>query len=265
MPTQAAAAWYHNKLPEHPADLPAFLNDVRHFAAGEYADALMKGDAISQSEQNAVLAALHRYTGLSESYLRESKLRIPSDRFEKELFRSSEQTVGRLDARFLGYDLDVMGDSPDYDPSDVAVSGAFVGAFNDYVRKALHYYSDEHYYPTHYDVVNRGWNWNRGERSRPAATNVADDLQEAMTKNPHLRVFSANGYYDFATPFFGTEYTLSHLSLPAALRSHITYGYYESGHMIYLHTPALAKLKADLSRFYDGARAGEYFTHGAIY
>ena len=253
LPTQAAAAWYHNRLPQRPADLGAFLADVRRFAGGDYADALIKGDSISASQRSAIVAALHRYTGLSEEYIRESKLRIPPDRFEKELFRGSEETLGRLDSRFLGYDLDVMGDSPDYDPSDVAVSGTFVGAFNNYIRNTLHYASDEHYYPTHYDVVNRGWNWNRGPRSRPTATNVADDLQEAMTKNPHLRVFSANGYYDFATPFYGTEYTLSHLSLPAALQSHITYGFYESGHMIYLHTPALAKLKSDLSRFYDAA------------
>jgi len=253
LPTEAAAAWYHNRLPERPASLTSFLSEVRHFAGGEYADGLLKGDAISASEQSAVVASLHRYTGLSESYIRESNLRIPPGRFEKELLRADQQTLGRLDSRFLGYDLDVMADSPEYDPSDVAVSGAFVGASNDYVRKDLHFITDEHYYPTHYDVVNRGWNWNRGERSSPIATNVADDLQEAMTKNPHLRVFSANGYYDFATPFFGTEYTLAHLSLSPALQSHITYGFYESGHMIYLHTPSLARLKADLSRFYDAA------------
>jgi carboxypeptidase C (cathepsin A) len=253
LPTEAAAAWYHNKVPDRPSDLGRFLDDARRFAASEYAAALMKGASVSASEENAVAAVLHRYTGLSESYIRESKLRVPPWRFEKELLRPQEETLGRLDSRFLGYDLDTMGDSADYDPADVAVSGAFVGAFNTYVRGTLHYVSDERYYPTHYDVVSRGWNWNRGERSNPLATNVGDDLQEAMTKNPHLRVFSANGYYDFATPFFGTEYTLAHLSLPSALQSHITYGYYESGHMIYLHTPSLAKLRADLSRFYDSA------------
>ena len=253
LPTEAAAAWYHNRLPERPTDLSAFLAEVRRFAGGQYTDALLKGDALPSDQQTAIIAALHRYTGLPETYIRESKLRIPPDRFEKELLRGSEETLGRLDARFLGYDLDVMADSPEYDPSDVAVSGAFVAAFNNYVRNELHWFSDDHYYPTHYDVVNRGWNWNRGERSSPTATNVAADLQEALTKNPRLYVFSANGYYDFATPFFGTEYTLAHLSLPRALQSHITYGYYESGHMIYLHTPSLAKLKADLSRFYDAA------------
>ena len=253
LPTQAAAASYHNRLPQRPADVDSFLAEVRRFAGGDYADALMRGDRVSPSQENSIVASLHRYTGLSETYIRESKLRIPPGRFEKELLRGSSETLGRLDSRFLGYDLDVMGDSPDYDPSDVAVSGTFVGAFNDYIRKSLHWLSDEHYYPTHYDVVNRGWNWNRGPRSSPTSTNVADDLQEALTKNPHLHIFSANGYYDFATPFFGTEYTLSHLSLPPALQAHITYGYYQSGHMIYLHTPSLAKLKADLSRFYEAA------------
>jgi len=253
LPTEAAAAWYHNRLPNRPADLSSFLQTVREFAAGEYASALMQGDRLDQARYNAVAAKLHAFTGLSESYIRESNLRIPPDRFEKELFRAQGQTVGRLDARFLGYDLDVAADSPEYDPSDVGMSGAYVGAFNDYVRKELHFTTDQEYRPTNYGVVNRSWNWNRGSRSSRAATDVSADLKEALTKNPHLLVFSANGYYDVATPFFGTEYTLTHLGLPAELQRHIRYGYYESGHMVYLNTDALAKMKADLASFYDAA------------
>ena len=71
-----------------------------------------------------------------------------------------------------------------------------------------------------------------------------------MTENVYLRVFSANGLYDLATPFFGTEYTLQHLGLPPPLQSHITYGYYPSGHMIYLNPVAHAALKRDLAAFY---------------
>ena len=252
LPTEAATAWYHNKIANRPADIGTFVQTVRSFASGEYADALLKGDNVTSGNYADVVAKLHAYTGLSESYIRLSKLRIPPGRFQKELLRESDQATGRLDGRYLGYDLDTVGDSNDYDPSDVAVSGAFVGAFNNYIRKDLNYATTDEYKPTNYGVVNRGWNWNRG-RSSPAATDVAGDLQEAMTKNPHLRVFAANGYYDMATPFYGTEMTLSHLGLPAALQPHITYGFYESGHMIYLNTPSLAKLKSDLSRFYDSA------------
>jgi len=76
---------------------------------------------------------------------------------------------------------------------------------------------------------------------------VQANLADAMRKNPHLKVFSANGYFDMATPFFGTDYLLAHLTINPTLQKNIRYGYYESGHMVYLHVPALAS-------FYDWAR-----------
>ncbi|PZR59531.1 MAG: peptidase S10 [Candidatus Meridianibacter frigidus] len=253
LPTQAATAWYHGKLPNKPADLDAFLRSVRAFAAGPYTQALMKGADLPPAERDAVAQRLHEYTGLSSVYILQSQLRVPPGRFEKELYRNEGQTIGRLDGRFVGYDVDRMGDSADYDPSDVAMSGAFVGAFNDYVRKDLGFKTNLEYFATNYPVVGRAWNWNRGPRSAPVATDVAGDLQNALVKNPHLHVLSANGYFDFATPFFATEYTLNHLDLPSAIRSHIEFTYYQSGHMIYLNTPALAKFRSDLVRFYQEA------------
>jgi carboxypeptidase C (cathepsin A) len=80
---------------------------------------------------------------------------------------------------------------------------------------------------------------------------VAGDLADAMRKNPHLRVFSANGLFDLATPFFITEFDLSHMELDPKLRGNIEFGYYPSGHMIYLNVDALKTLKADLAKFYS--------------
>jgi len=79
--------------------------------------------------------------------------------------------------------------------------------------------------------------------------NVAETLRSAMTQNPFLRVFVGKGYYDLATPFFAAEYTFDHLSLDESLRSHLSGGYYEAGHMMYVHQPSLAKLKQDLAQF----------------
>ena len=77
--------------------------------------------------------------------------------------------------------------------------------------------------------------------------------RSAIRKNPHLRVFSANGYFDLATPFFATEYDLDHMDLEPALRGNVQFGYYPSGHMIYLNVDALHKLKDDLAGFIDKA------------
>jgi len=85
-----------------------------------------------------------------------------------------------------------------------------------------------------------------GEQSQPY---VAADLGAAIRKNPHLKVFSANGYFDLATPFFATEYDLSHMDLDPSLRGNVQFGYYPSGHMIYLNVEALHQLKDDLAGF----------------
>jgi len=248
LPTMAATAWYHDKLSPKPADLAAFLAQVRAFALGDYEQALDKGSHLGAAERDAVVAKLHQYTGISEQYWREANLRLTPDRFEKELLRDERRTVGRLDARYEGIDHDNAGESPEYDAADAAINGPFTTAFNYYLKNGLHYTSDRRYLTTNYGVVGRSWD---DHHHGADMLDVAEDLRDAMSKNPQLKVFSANGYFDFATPFFETEYTLDHMGLAPSLAKNITYGYYQSGHMIYMHTPALAQLKHDLAAFYD--------------
>jgi carboxypeptidase C (cathepsin A) len=232
------------------------VQQVRQFALGDYLHALTQGAKLSDAERDAVAAKLHEYTGISAAYWREASLRLTPDRFEKELLRGDRRTTGRLDSRFLGVDRDAAGETPEYDAADVAINGPFTAAFNSYLKNDLHYESDRRYLTTNYDVVDADWDMHhRVEGQKWPLPDVSADLREAMGKNPNLKVFSANGYFDFATPFFETEYTLDHMGLDPSLQKNITYGYYESGHMIYLHTPALVELKRDLARFYDAVLA----------
>jgi carboxypeptidase C (cathepsin A) len=249
LPTEAAVAAYHHKLSDAPADLPAFLQTVRSFAVGPFMNALAKGSNVTPGERDAVAQQLHADTGLPFDYLLRSRLRVNPDRFEKQLLSGSEETVGRFDARFRNFDLDPIAAGADTDPASDAVFGAFTAAFNRYVRSELHYQTDAPYVFLSSDV-NRQWQWKRGENGGTTAVNVSTDLRDALTLNPYLRVFSANGIYDLATPFFATEYSLAHLGLNPALQSHITFGYYPAGHMIYLNPVAHAALKADLVNFY---------------
>ncbi len=246
LPTEAATAWYHKKVAA--SDLPSFLHQVEGFALGEYLDALAKGASLGPAERADVIRKLHQYTGLSTQYITESNLRIPYLRFQSELLRESGQIVGRIDTRYRTYSLDIVEASPDWDPSDAAMTDAFTATFNQYVTQDLHYDAGIPYRTVAYRYT-RDWDW---KHDGVEPTNVAPDLAAAMTKNPHLRVFSANGYFDFATPYFATVYTLNHLNLAPALQGHITYGFYQSGHMVYLHPPALAAFRADLERWYDG-------------
>jgi carboxypeptidase C (cathepsin A) len=250
LPTEAAVAWYHHDLPGAPA-LKPLLREVEQFALSEYLDGLAQGAQLPRGSYEDIVAKLHRYTGLSEQYIRNSNLRVPYDRFENELERERGITVGRLDARFQTYVLDKPAVEPDWDATDAAIDGAFVATGNDYLRRVLKYNPPLLYRAEIYDeIYGNGNTWDFKHGDDPETFNVAPDLAHTMTYNPNLKVFSANGYFDFATPFFATQYVLEHLYLAPALRKNITFGFYPSGHMVYLHPAALAAFHADLERWY---------------
>jgi carboxypeptidase C (cathepsin A) len=180
--------------------------------------------------------------------------------------RDQRLIIGRYDARFEGTDLDAAGETPGYDPSSTGITGAFVSALHDYLDRELKYTSKETYFPTGENILQTwdhthrlgsigGGGGGRGAQPMRDAY-VAGDLADAMRKNPRLKVFSANGLFDLATPFFITEYDLAHMQLEPKLRANIEFAYYPSGHMIYLNVDALKQLKSDLAGFYTRAVEG---------
>ncbi len=246
VPAYAATAWYHNRLaPELQANLEQTLDEVREWCSTTYMIALSKGDLLSGDERAAIAETLARYTGLSTNFILRTGLRISLLRFVKELLRDEHRTVGRLDSRFKGIDRDAAGEEFEYDPSyDTAILGPFTAALNHYIRTDLGYESD-----MVYEILTSGvhpWNWGSADKG---FVNVAEQLREAMTKNPFLKVFVANGYYDLATPFSAAEYTMNHLGLDASLRSNLTMAYYEAGHMMYIQRTSREKLRADVVKF----------------
>jgi len=257
IPSYAAVAAYHNRSATHPTDLIAYLKEVREWARGPYALALAKGSDLPADERQKVAEQMAGYTGLPVQFLLESDLRVDLRRFLKEELRDQRRTLGRYDARFTGIDVDAAGEGSEYDPSDTGITGAFVSSFHDYITHELGYETNLTYRPTYYS---NGLQWSFAHRAPgsrgPGQTNQADvaqDLSAAMRENPHLMVYSLNGLYDMATPFFGTEYDLGHMQLDPSLRGNLRFAYYPSGHMVYLNPDALKTMKADLARFYDEA------------
>jgi carboxypeptidase C (cathepsin A) len=254
LPSYAATAWYHKVLQDRPADLNTFLAEARRFAATEYADALMKGSKLSETEKASIAKKLSRFTGLSEEYLIKAQLRVVLPQFMQELQRARGLTTGRLDARFSGPTYDLLGEFADYDPQDKAISGAFTAVFNNYVRDELKFGQDKTY-SIGSNEAGGNWDWKHrgGGYGFPGSPNVEGDLIQAMISNPHLQVQIENGIYDLATPFFATEYTFEHLLLPAKLQSNIHMNYYEAGHMMYVREEDLAKLKNNVATFIENA------------
>jgi carboxypeptidase C (cathepsin A) len=245
LPTEAAAAWYHHALPGPPTTLAALLPQVEDFAMNGYLNALAQGANLSPSTYADVVEKLHAYTGLSEAYIRQSNLRVPYWRYSTQLLKATGEMTGRLDARYTSYMLDRINDRPDFDATDAAMDAAFVATGNYYLRQVLGYQTTLIYRPE-YNVFSQ-WDW---KHNGNLPTNTAQDLASAMIYDPNLKIFSGNGYYDFATPFWATVYTLNHLMLPPRLQKNISYGFYESGHMVYLHPQALAAFHDDLERWY---------------
>jgi len=253
LPTMAAIAWYHDKVPNKPADLHAFLDEARTFAAGEYASALAKGQNLSAAELDAIATKTSRYTGLSPQYLKEANLRVSQSRFRKELLRDERRTLGRYDGRYEGIDLDAAGENPEFDPSSTAITGAYIAAFNHYAEDTLKWSSDTPYVSRGADII-KDWDWKHaqpGARFPQRVPYVAADLARAIRENPKLQVLSANGWFDLATPFFATEYDIAHMQLEPSLRGNVAFTYYPSGHMVYLNVDALGQFKNDLDAFYD--------------
>ncbi len=259
LPSYAATAWYHNRLPNRPADVATVVQQARDFAVGPYMSALAKGQNITPEERDAVARRMGELTGLSPDFLIRSNLRVDLARFQKELLRGTRQTVGRFDSRYVGVDSDAAGERPESDVSSDAISGAFIATFNDYATHTLGYKTDMPYRLSARDAKGWTWNWKHdsplrggGQQNNP---NTAVDLAAAMRGNPYLQVLSMNGWYDMATPFFGTENDLGHMMLEPAQQRNLSFTYYPAGHMTYLNPEALVAMKRDLSAWYDRALA----------
>jgi carboxypeptidase C (cathepsin A) len=243
LPTFAATSWYHKKLDSKYSNLNSLLQEVQQFAATDYAAALMKGDRLGEGERAAIIDKMHDYTGLSKEYLDQVNLRLTVGRYNKELLRKEKKTVGRLDSRITGQDYDNAGDEFDYDPSlDIAIYGCYTTAINDYVKRELKYDNE-----LPYEILTgRVGRWVNSENKY---LNVAETLRDAMVKNPFMKVWICNGYYDMATPYFATDYVIHHMFLPKDLQKNISFTYYEAGHMMYIHKPSLLKLRKDFDQF----------------
>jgi len=245
LPTYAATAFYHKKLPTQPAALEPFLTEVEQFATGPYAHALALGTDVGGDEKQQVAEKLHEYTGLPVAYLLKANLRVTGPEFEKTLQDDSDVTTGRLDTRFSGPNLNPLSENAEYDPQSSAISSAYVSLFNDYVRRDLKYGDGQTYVPEVYGEEH----WDFKHNGNETSVNVAPDLAEAMKTNPRLKVMVNGGYYDLATPFFAAQYEDKHLPIPQSLARNIEYDWYESGHMVYVRDECVKQLHDRVAAF----------------
>ncbi|HVX41525.1 MAG TPA: hypothetical protein VHB25_18345, partial [Gemmatimonadaceae bacterium] len=252
IPTYAATAWYHKKLPADLQKLPVdqVAAMAEKWAANEYADALMKGNNLTPAQRQATIDQMARLTGLPKDVIDLNDLRVSLGTFDQELLRDQHLTVGRLDGRFTGFAPIGGGRGGGFgvgDPSDISIRNTFTPVLTDYTRRELNYKDEDLYY-----ILGGGigrWNYPQNQYAT-----VVPNLERAFAKNPYMKLFVAEGYYDAATPYFAVDYTLSHLSIdPRVAKDNITVQRFTAGHMMYIDAPSMKKLRSDLEKFYDHA------------
>lgn len=250
IPSYTAAAWYHKKLAPALQARPIadVLKESEQWAIGPYATALIKGGWMSDAEKSAIAEKMAYYTGLSKELCLQANLRLDENRFYKALRRGDGLSIGRLDARFTGRNLDDAGEYVDFDPSFANIDGPFTATINDYLSKELKFTEEKGY-----NVFGEVYPWSY-KNVQNKYLNVAESLRDAMAKNPNLKVYLGCGYYDFATPYFTAVYDIEHMFLRPEQRSRVDIKYYESGHMYYIHKPSLIQFKKDIDSFFDSSK-----------
>jgi carboxypeptidase C (cathepsin A) len=248
LPTKTATAWYHKHLvPDLQAKpLRTVLAESEAFAMGEYLTALVKGDHLADAERDAIAAKMARYTGLSKEFVLQANLRVSFDRHWKELLRDQRLTVGRLDTRYLGIDLDAAGERPEYSPELADWNGPFGAAINRYLRSELKFNPE-----IQYNIWGNVRPWAQDQQA-----SVGDMLRTAMRDNPYLKVLVQGGYYDAACDYFNATYTMQHLQPGGEFKGRYRFAWYESGHMMYLRKADLKNANDDLRSFIAWALEG---------
>jgi len=244
LPSYAATAWYHHKLPNHPANLESFLKEVEHFAMNDYALALNKGATIDQATFDQIAEKLHNYIGLPVTYIRKANLRVTGPQFEQSLLGDSSKITGRLDSRFSGAAIDPLSETAQYDPMDSYIDAPFTSTFNNYVRTQLKFGKG-----MKYKIFGEVGRWDFKRKGFLGFPNVMNDLAQAMIYNPDLKVMLNSGYFDLGTPYFEGEFEMEHLPMPVSLQKNIEYAHYLSGHMVYLHPESLKLLHDNVAKF----------------
>jgi carboxypeptidase C (cathepsin A) len=256
-PSMAATAWYHHHVPNQPAQLEPFLQEVEQFSLGAYASALLQGADLPDAQKHEIAAKMESYTGVPAAYWYKANLRVSGGEFSKELQTELGITTGRLDTRYEGPDLDPLSEDAEYDPFGSATSAPYDAAVNYYTREVLHYGENMTYKPSAYGP---DFHWDLkhtppGGRGWDASVNVMPDLSVAMKMNPKLKILLMGGYYDLGTTFFGATYEDKHLQIPEKLQSNISYHFFQTGHMVYVTVPALEELHKVTAEF---IRANEH-------
>ena len=235
LPTYAAIAWYHHRVPASPATLRPWLDQVEAFALRDYATALLAGSALPAKQEQAIAERLEQYTGIPARTWVEARLRIDGVEFRRLVLQNANQAVGRVDARYVAPVIDPLASDASGDAFGDAVGATIAAATQRYERDVLKLGPDHPFEP-YADVPELRWNEFHSTTGKPWESfyNVMPDLAQAMTSNPTMRVLLIGGYYDLATTYLASLQEMRHLTIPGDMQANIETALYPTGHEPYV-------------------------------
>ena len=250
LPSYAAIAWYHDKLPNRPATLEPWIHEVERYALGDYASALLAGADLSPERKQSVAARLASYTGIPATTWLKADLRITAGAFEKILLEDEQQTIGRLDARYQGPAMDPMAAEAEYDPFPGSISSAITAAMHSYAQDTLRFGAGLTFQP-YADVPNLKWDTYHATPGKPwlGFYNVGPDLADTMKRNPAMHVLVMGGYFDLSTTYLAAIYEMRHLPIPSSLQGNIEYRFFPIGHEAYINDDARRAMHDRMAQF----------------
>jgi carboxypeptidase C (cathepsin A) len=251
LPSFAATAWYHHKVPNQPAELLPWLHEVEQFSLGEYASALLQGADLDAAKKAAVAAKLESYTGIPAALWIKANLRLTGGQFAKNLLDGSDENTGRLDSRWKGPSMNPMDSEAGSDPFSESIESAIEAAMNTYAHDTLNFGKEMTYEPSarmgafHWDMTVKG----QGGGWSGTSSNVMSEIAYTMKVNPHMHILLMGGYFDLGTLYFGATYEMKHLPMPESLQKNIDYKFFQTGHMVYVNPEARAALHQRTAEF----------------
>ncbi|MGA8938942.1 MAG: peptidase S10, partial [Acidobacteriaceae bacterium] len=252
LPSFAATAWFHHKVPNQPATLLPWLHEVEQYALGDYASALLQGADLDPAKKAEVAAKLESYTGIPAAFWIKANLRLTGGEFAQDLLGSTGETTGRLDSRWQGPSMNPLDSESQSDPFSESIQSAIEASMNTYAHNTLHFGENMTYEPS---ARMGGFNWSMAHKGPIGGgwpgtfSNVEGDIAYTMKVNPHMHVLLMGGYFDLGTLYFGATYEMKHLPIPASLEKNIDYKFFQTGHMVYVNPEARAALHERTAQF----------------
>lgn len=244
LPYYAATAWYHKALSPDLQQQPLtnILPQVEKYTMDDYIPTLAKGGSLTSDQKQQAAQMISKYSGLSVKHILQHNLIISPWYFWKDLLRDSGYTIGRLDSRYLGVDVQDAGTSPDYNAELTAWLDEFTPAINYYLRNVLNFKTD-----LKYNMFGDVFPWDDKN------DHTGDQLRSAMLSNPALHLLVMSGYFDGACEYFNAKYSMWQIDINGKLKDRMEWKGYPSGHMMYLRKDDLEKASQDVRNFIENS------------